>query len=146
MAKSDSTTDIEGKQARLKCALAYDGIAENEMHIHLAKVLQVSNSVAKRMLNGNHRTILNRGIDAAYSLNVSANWLYFGNLNGFDSREQCHRTLRINMQAYKGYSKEITDKAMRFNFAFIAGLDRAKNLMNLVETQKMNYVEAVTVF
>ena len=89
---------------------------------------------------------LNRGIDAACALNVSVNWLYFGNLNGFDSREELHRTLRINMQAYKGYPKEITDKAMRFNFALIAGMKKAANLMNLIETNRMNYIDAVTAF
>jgi hypothetical protein len=116
------------------------------MQLHLAKVLNVSNSVAKRMLAGEYRTILSRGIAACHALNISVEWLYFGRLDRFDNLEEHNRTMRVHVQAYKGYSKEITDKVMRFNFAFIAGAARAKNLMNLVETKKMNYVEAVTAF
>ena len=41
---------IDLKQKRLKAVLAYDGIDEKKMHLHLAKLLQISNSVAKRML------------------------------------------------------------------------------------------------
>lgn len=138
--------DIAAIQKRLKAVLTYDGIAENEMRLHLAKVMSVSKPIAKRMLNGNHRTILNRGIDVADALNVSISWLFFGRLDGFINQEQKNRTLRINMQSYKGYSKELTDKAMRFNFAYIAGQARAKNLMNLVEANNMKYIEAVTAF
>lgn len=133
-------------QKRLKAIFSYDGIAESEMHLHLAKVLQVSKPVARRMLNGNHRTILKRGIDAADALNVSINWLFFGKLDGFINQDQMNRTLRINMQAYKGYPKELTDRAMRFNFAYIAGQARAKNLMSLVQANNMKYIEAVTAF
>lgn len=138
--------DIAGKQKRLKAVLSYDGIAENEMHLHLAKVLNVSKPIAKRMLAGNHRTILSRGIDAAHTLNVTVDWLYFGILCPNGNKEEHLRTLRINMQSYKGYPKEITDKAMRFNFAFIAGMKKAENLMNLVVNNRMDYVKAVTVF
>lgn len=133
-------------QKRLKAVLSYDGIAENEMHAHLVNVLNVSKPIAKRMLNGNHRTILRRGIDACIALNVTVDWLYFGSLHPNGNKESHLRTLRINMQSYKGYPKELTDKAIRFNFAYIAGLTKAKNLMNLVETNKINYIEAVTVF
>lgn len=139
-------SSIAVMQKRLKAVLSYDGIAENEMHIHLAKVLNVSKPIAKRMLAGEHRTILRRGIDACIALNVSEGWLYFGRLDSFGTQEQMNRTLRINMQSYKGYPKELTDKAMRFNFAYIAGQARAKNLMNLVEANNMKYIEAVTVF
>ncbi|MDP3743473.1 MAG: hypothetical protein Q8Q76_03940 [Methylotenera sp.] len=138
--------DVASKQKRLKAALSYDGIAESEMYLHLAKVLNVSKPIAKRMLAGNHRTILNRGIDTAYALNVSVSWLYFGELGRFSDIDQKNRTLRIHMQSYKGYSKELTDKAMRFNFAFIAGMKKAQNLMNLFETNRMSYIEAVTAF
>ena len=141
MAMSDCTTDIDGKQKRLKAVLAYDGIDEKKMHLHLAKLLQVSNSVAKRMLVGEHRTILKRGIDCCYALDVTVNWLYFGEISHYHNR-----TMRIHMQAYKGHPKAITDKAMRFHFAFIAGLTRAKNLMNFIVSNKMSYIEAVTVF
>lgn len=64
MANYDSTGAISDKQRRLKAVLSYDGVAENEMHLHLAKVMNVSKYIAKRMLNGNHRTILRRGISA----------------------------------------------------------------------------------
>lgn len=134
-------TNVHEMQKRLIAALSYDGIAENKMHIHLAKVLNVSYSVAKRMLSCKHRSILSRGIDAATALDITVNWLYFGQLDRYH-----HRTLRINMQQYKGYPKEITDKAMTFNLACIAGQTKAKNLLNLIETNHMNYIEAVTVF
>ena len=116
------------------------------MYAHLAKVLNVSKPIAKRMLAGNHRTILRRGIDAAHTLNVTVDWLYFGSLCPNGNKEEHLRTLRINMQSYKGYPKEITDKAMRFNFAFIAGMKKAENLMSLFEANRMSYIEAVTAF
>lgn len=94
----DTPAGIADKRKRLKAVLSYDGIPENEMHLHLAKVLHVSNTVAKRMLYGDHRTILSRGVDACIALNVSSDWLYFGRLDRC-SREELHRTLRINMQA-----------------------------------------------
>ncbi|WP_020168045.1 MULTISPECIES: hypothetical protein [Methylotenera] len=137
---------IASIQKRLKAVLFYDGVAENEMHFHLAKLMGVSAPIAKRMLEGNHRTILRRGIEACITLNVSVDWLYFGRLDYHHCKITLLRTMRINMQEYKGYPKEITDKAMRFNFAFIAGMTKAKNLMNLVETEKINYIEAVSHF
>lgn len=133
-------------QKRLKATLFYDGIAEGEMHLHLAKVMNVSKYIAKRMLNGNHRTTLDRGIAAAYALNVTFDWLYFGSLHSNGNKEAHFRTLRINMQSYKGYPKELTDKAMRFNFAYIAGMKKARNLMSLIEANRMNYIDAVTAF
>jgi hypothetical protein len=133
-------------QRRLKAVLSYDGIVENEMHLYLAKVLQVSSAVTKRMLSSKHRTILSRGIDAADALNISVDWLYFGRLDRFSDQVQKNRTLRIHVQVYKGYSKEITNRVMRFNFAFIAGITRAKNLMDLVGANKMSYVDAVMMF
>jgi len=141
----NTTTGIAEKQKRLRAVLSYDGIAEKEMHFHLAKVLNVSNSVAKRMLYGYHKTILMRGIRACIALNISVEWLYFGRLARLDNSKELIRMLRINM-AYKGYPKEIIDKAMRFNFAFIAGMKKAVNMMNLIETKRMNYIEAVTAF
>jgi hypothetical protein len=131
---------IDLKQKRLKAVLAYDGIDENKMHLHLAKLLQVSNSVAKRMLYGDHRTILKRGIDAARALDVTVNWLYFGEFSHYHNR-----TMRIHVQAYKGYPKAITDKAMRFHFAVIAGQAKALNLLNLVSANKLNYVDALEI-
>lgn len=146
MANTDSIDEIADKQKRLKAVLSYDGIAESEMHTHLANVLNVSKPVAKRMLNGNQRTTLDRGIAIANALNVTFDWLYFGSLHSNGNKEVHFRTLRINMQSYKGYPKELTDKAMRFNFAYIAGMNKARNLMNLIEANRMSYIEAVTVF
>lgn len=119
-----ASADIEGKQERLKAILFYDGIAESETHIHLAKIMGVSKPIAKRMLKGNYRTILRRGIEACDALSVTVEWLYFGRLDYHYCKITLMRTMRINM-AYKGYPKEITDKAMRFNFAFIAGMTKA---------------------
>lgn len=141
-----ASADIEGKQERLKAILFYDGIAESEMHIHLAKIMGVSKPIANRMLKGNYRTILRRGIEACVALSVTVEWLYFGRLDNHYCKTTLLRTMRIHMQAYKGYPKEITDKAMRFNLAYIAGMGKAKNLMTLVETEKINYIEAVSHF
>ena len=128
------------KQKRLKAVLAYDGIDEKKMHLHLAILLQVSNSVAKRMLVGEHRTILRRGIAAARALDVTVNWLYFGEFSHYHNR-----TMRIHVQAYKGHPKEIADQAMRFMFAVIAGQTKALNLLNLVSSNKLSYVSALTI-
>lgn len=138
--------DIAGKQERLRAVLAYDGIDANSMHIHLAKKMNLTHTVAKRMLFGNHRTILNRGIEACKALNVCVEWLYLGRLEINNDKVIQLRTQRIHMQAYKGYPKALTDKAMRFNFAYIAGKIKARNLMNLVQTNRMSYIEAVAAY
>ncbi len=139
--------DIACMQKRLKAILAYDGIKEADMPIQLAKVLSVSLPVAKRMLNGEHRTIIKRGFSVCDAMNVEADWFFCDRIDrGYRSRESHLRTLRINMQSYKGYPKAITDKAMRFNFAYIAGVRKAENLMSFVLSKKMNYVDAVMTF
>lgn len=132
--------DIKLMRKRLMAVLSYGGIDDKKMHLHLARLLQVSNSVAKRLLVGEHRTILRRGIKLAKALDVTVEWLYFGELNHYHNR-----TMRIHVQAYKGYPKAITDKAMRFTFAVIAGQTKALNLLNLVSSNKLNYVDAIKI-
>ena len=132
--------EINLMRKRLMAVLSYDGIDENKMHYYLAKVLNVSNLVAKRMLYGDHRTILRRGIDASIALDVTIDWLYFGEFAYYHNR-----TMRIHVQAYKGYPKEITDQAMKFHFAVIAGQTKALNLLNLVSSNKLSYVSAVII-
>ncbi len=126
---------------RLKAVLTYDGVAQENMHIHLAKTLQVSKPVAKRMLVGKSHIFLQKPTGIAMALDIKCEWLYFGEFWSFHNR-----TMRIHVQAYKGYPKEIVDKAMRFNFALIAGQIKSKNLMNLVQIKKMDYTEALTIF
>lgn len=138
--------DIDGKQQRLRAVLAYDGISESQMHIALARIMNISRPVAKRMLFGNHRTILKRGIKACIALNICVEWLFFGQLRPHFDRNIQLRTQRVHMQGYKGHSKEQTDKAMRFNMAYIGGLNMARNLMHLVQTKQMNYLDAVAAF
>ncbi len=142
---SYQTKDIQDVQSRLKAVLSYDGIAESEMHLHISKVMAVSKPIAKRMLNGNHKTILRRGIMACIVFNVSVSWLYFGELNQCCNKDGL-RTLRIHMQSYKGYPKELTDKAMRFYFADIAGMSKARNLMNLIKDNRKSYIDAISAF
>lgn len=135
------TDYINLMRKRLKAVLAYDGIAEHDMHIYLAKVLQVSKPVAKRMLEGKSRIFCQRPSEVAQALDVDCEWLYVGKFGRYHNR-----TMRINMQTYKGYPKEIVDKAMRFNFAFVAGQTKAKNLMNLIAIGKMKYADAAMIF
>ena len=133
--------DARLMQKRLKAVLAYDGVQEHKMHLYLAVVLCVSIPIAKRILFGHgERSIKIHGIKISRALDITVNWFYFGEL------DQWHiRTLRINMQCYKGYPKADTDKAMRFLLAFSAGQSRAKNLFKLVESGDMDYISAVRV-
>lgn len=132
--------NINLMRRRLKAVLAYDGIDDKKMYLHLAKLLNVSSPVAKRMLDGKSRIFCQRPSEVAKSLDVDCGWLYTGEFGRYHNR-----TMRINMQTYKGYPKEITDKAMRFHFAVIAGQTKALNLLNLVSSNKLNYVDALKI-
>ena len=135
------TDDIDLMPKRLKAVLAYDGIDENKMHLHLAKLLKVTGPVAKRMLDGKSRIFLQRRKEIAEALDVGYLWLFIGEFGGYHH----NRTMRIHVQAYKGYPKEITDQAMKFHFAVIAGQTKALNLLNLVSSNKLSYVSAVII-
>ena len=134
------TDDIDLMPKRLKAVLAYDGIDENKMHLHLAKLLKVSNPLAKRMLDGKSRNFWQRRNEIGKALDVDYLWLCYGELVRYHNR-----TMRIHVQAYKGYPKEITDQAMKFHFAVIAGQTKALNLLNLVSSNKLSYVSAVII-
>lgn len=127
---------------RLKAVLSYDGIDDKQMHLYLAKLLNVSSQVAKRMLVGKSSILrrISNSVEIAEALDVSYAWLFLGELVRYHNR-----TMRIHMQAYKGYPKEIVDKAMRFNFAMIAGQTKALNLFKLVSDNKLNYVDALKI-
>lgn len=125
---------------RLKAVLTYDGIDENKMHLHLAKLLDVSSPVAKRMLDGKSRIFWQRSIEIAKALDVGSLWLCFGEFGRYHNR-----TMRIHVQVYKGYPKAITDKAMRFHFAVIAGQAKALSLLNLISANNLNYVDALEI-
>lgn len=132
--------DVNLMPKRLKAVLSYDLIDENKMHLHLAKLLKVSIPVAKSMLDGKSRIFWQKRIEIAKALDVGSGWLCFGEFGQYHNR-----TMRIHVQAYKGHPKEITDKAMRFHFAVIAGQAKALNLLNLVSSNKLSYVSALMV-
>lgn len=134
--------DASLMQERLKAVLVYDGVQEHKMHIHLSKLISVSIPVAKRILYGDvGRSIQKHGITISSALDITDNWLYFGKLDQWHNR-----TLRINMQCIKGYSKVDVDKAIKFLFAHSAGKRKARNLFKLVESGDIAYVSAIRMY
>lgn len=118
---------------RLLAVLEYNGVPKHRRAALLVKTGKMSRSKAYRLLNGSHAaTCEDISIDLMRTLGVSYDWLLFGELNHFDVR-----TMRIYIQAYKGYPKEDTDRIMRILVGYIAGHHKARNLLNLVAAGKL---------
>lgn len=123
---------------RLIAVLDYDGIPKHRRAAFLANAGKISRSTAYRLLKGS-RAAWGWRIPAELirALDVSRTWLIFGELSSLDLR-----TMRIHLQTYKGYPKEDTNRIMRMLVGYIAGHNKAENLLNLAAAGELSFTGA----